>query len=986
MANRKSSLRSRLLVSAAAAALAMVPLSAKAQEQEEEEDALAEDEEIVLGVVTATGIRGSIADSLAAKRYSDSVIEAISAEDIGKLPDLSIADALARLPGVTAQRVRGRSQTVSIRGLGPDFSLALLNGREIVSASNNRGIEFDQFPSELISQGIVYKTPNARLNATGIAGAVDLRTVRPLEYDERKLNVSGKFVQGNGDVSNPDFDRTGYRLFGSVIDKSDDGTVGWAVALTLQSNPTAYLSRELKTGQGQVTRTPDNDSPAMVTYPSDNPRSGVVSRDFERTSLAGTLQFEPNEDVRVVVDGFFTDTEDKGIFRGVETPLAGWGGGTAVNITGSSGGFASQVQYTGFPMIRTDEEGASAKIQAFGVNAEYDVSDTLTLVGDLSVSSMSRSDIDYESYAGLIHDRGNRGNFISTPNTACPRDRRPPPAGEPPNPPAGDCSRDASIAAVLDTFTIRTPSSGEYSIGAAKDYTSRTEVFLTNPHGWGGNMGYINEPKVEDDLTSLRLEANYDLENQFFSGVIGGLLYSDREKSYDKLETRLTQGAGWAEGRLAIPSNLIQGNTDSGGLGLNVIAYNTESLINSGIYTGNNATNSKSKWNVSEKVITLYGMGQIDYIYNDIPVRGNIGLKLVSTEQSSSAVSTILAKENYRAFDADYTHFLPSFNLNFEVTDDSVVRVALAKSITRARLDQLAANRTLGFDNTVCTDGNTSATPPVAADKIPDRLEPGVFDPAAGKTCFTLSGGNPELEPYESLSFDVAFERYFDDITAVSFAVFHKSLDSWVTDRTRIVDATELINYGGGGDFLTANSTVALGQTKWSSQDNATDGTITGFEATVRMGLDEYLPEQYAGLGFNLSYTYADASVDHPSGSSIDIPGYSETVWSWDVYYENHGWRARLNSRYRSEFLSEVLEFTSNLTTASALEETVFDLQVGYSWDEGQMEGFSVNFEIFNLTDEPFVTEKAADQNPVPWPSQHELYGTTMNLTVSKKF
>lgn len=971
MANRKSSLRSRLLLSAAAVALAMVPLSAKAQEQGEDEEAVAEDEEIVLGVVTATGIRGSIADSLAAKRYSDSVIEAISAEDIGKLPDLSIADALARLPGVTAQRVRGRSQTVSIRGLGPDFSLALLNGREIVSASNNRGIEFDQFPSELISQGIVYKTPDARLNATGIAGAVDLRTVRPLEYDERKLNVSGKFVNGNGDVSNPDFDRTGYRLFGSVIDKSDDGTVGWAVALTLQSNPTAYLSRELKTGQGQVTRTKDNETPAMVTYPSDNPRSGVVSRDFERTSLAGTLQFEPNEQVRVVVDGFFTDTEDKGIFRGVETPLASWGGATFVETKGRSNGFASETTFTGFPMLRTDEEGASAKIQAFGVNAEYDFSDTLTLVGDLSVSSMSRSDIDYESYAGLVHDRGNRGNLSS--NTANP-------CG---NAAAGLCTRDAAIADALDRFTITTPSSGEYSIKSSKDYTSRTAVFLTNPHGWGGQMGYINEPKVEDDLTSLRMEAKYDLESQFFSGVIGGLLYSDREKSYDKIETRIIAGtSGWSDGRIAIPGNLIQGSTDSGGLGLNVIAYNTASLFSSRIYKSTANTNSQSKWNVSEKVITLYAMGNIDYIYNDIPVRGNVGLQIVNTKQSSTAESNILAKTESRAFDADYSHFLPSVNLNFEVTEDSVLRVALAKSITRARLDQLAANRTLNFDNTVCTDTNS--------DKIPDTLlmDSGnpVFDPATGKTCFTLSGGNPELEPYESFSFDVAFERYFDDVTAVSFAVFHKALDSWVLDRTRIVNATELIKYGSGESFLTANSTIALSQTKWSGQDNATDGTITGFEATVRMGLDEYLPEEYAGLGFNFSYTYADASVDHPTGSSIEIPGYSKTVWSWDVYYENHGWRARLNSRYRSDFLSEVVDFTSSLISERALDETVFDLQVGYSWDEGPMEGFSVNFEMFNLTDEPFMTEKAANDHPVLFPSQHQLYGTTMNLTVSKKF
>lgn len=977
MANRKSSLRSRLLVSAAA--LAIIPLSAIAQEQEEEEDMVTEDEEIVLGVVTATGIRGSIADSLAAKRYSDSVIEAISAEDIGKLPDLSIADSLARLPGVTAQRVRGRSQTVSIRGLGPSFSLALLNGREIVSANNNRGIEFDQFPSELISQGIVYKTPDARLSATGIAGAVDLRTVRPLEYDERKLNVSGKFVQGNGDVSNPDFDRSGYRLFGSFIDKSEDGTIGWAVALTIQSNPTAYLSRELKTGNGQVTRTPatPNDTypatnfPSNLTFPSDNPRSGVVSRDFERTSLAGTLQFEPNEQFRGVIDGFFTDTEDNGIFRGVESPLnTTWGdlGVTHTGAKGSPGGFATSASYTGFPMIRTDEEGANAKIQAIGFNGEYDISDKLTLIGDLGISSMERSDIDYESYAGLVYNRGDRGNLTSNTSQACG------------NAAAGLCTRDAVIAGALDTFTITTPSSGEYSIESNKDYTSRTEVFLTNPHGWGGNMGYINEPKVEDELTSLRLEANYELENEFFSGVVGGILYSSREKSYNKIETRISQGTtGWVDGRRAIPAGLVQGNTDSGSLGLNVIAYNTATLISQGIYRTENRTRDESKWNVSEKVTTLYAMGDVDYIFNGVPVRGNVGFQFVSTKQSSTAKSNILTKSEERAFDTDYTHFLPTLNLNFDVTSDSIVRVALAKSITRARLDELAANRTLSLNSLVCPDANQ--------DKVPDSFNSTAVNLLTGQTCFSLGGGNPELEPYESFSFDVAFERYFDDVTAVSFAIFHKALDSWVWDRSRIVDATEIINYGlpTNSTFLTDNPDAR--RTNWSGKDNSTDGTITGFEATVRMSLDEYLPEEYAGIGFNASYTYADASVDHPNGKdSIDIPGYSKTVWSWDVYYENHGWRARLNSRFRSDFLSEVTDYTATLITANALEETVFDLQVGYTWDDGQFEGFSVNFEIFNLGNEPFVTEKYAEMHPVPFPSQHELFGTTMNLTVSKKF
>ena len=181
------------LLAGAATGLAMVAAAAPALAQDT--DAAAQATEETEGeAIIVSGIRAAIESSLEAKREASGIVEVISAEDIGKLPDLSIADSLARLPGVTAQRVRGRSQAISIRGLGPDFSLALLNGREVVSAGNNRGIEFDQFPSELIGQGVVYKTPDATLAATGIAGAVDLRTIRPLDFNERKINLSARYV------------------------------------------------------------------------------------------------------------------------------------------------------------------------------------------------------------------------------------------------------------------------------------------------------------------------------------------------------------------------------------------------------------------------------------------------------------------------------------------------------------------------------------------------------------------------------------------------------------------------------------------------------------------------------------------------------------------------------------------------------------------------------------------------------------------------
>ena len=127
--------KSWLLGTAALALVASAPVYA----QEASEDA--EDEQATLDVVTVTGIRGSIQNSLNAKKNATSIVEAISAEDIGKLPDLSIADSLARLPGVTAQRVRGRSQQISIRGLGPDFSLALSCASNCVCSGYTSGVQ-----------------------------------------------------------------------------------------------------------------------------------------------------------------------------------------------------------------------------------------------------------------------------------------------------------------------------------------------------------------------------------------------------------------------------------------------------------------------------------------------------------------------------------------------------------------------------------------------------------------------------------------------------------------------------------------------------------------------------------------------------------------------------------------------------------------------------------------------------------------------------
>jgi iron complex outermembrane receptor protein len=125
-------------------------------------------------VIEVKGFSTSLIKSLNQKRFSDTVSEQLSADDLGGLPDVSMADALTRLPGISAVRTGGQAAEINIRGLAGDFVFSTLNGREQVSTSGNRSIEFDQYPSELINSAAVYKSPKASLIEGGVAGTVEL--------------------------------------------------------------------------------------------------------------------------------------------------------------------------------------------------------------------------------------------------------------------------------------------------------------------------------------------------------------------------------------------------------------------------------------------------------------------------------------------------------------------------------------------------------------------------------------------------------------------------------------------------------------------------------------------------------------------------------------------------------------------------------------------------------------------------------------------
>lgn len=927
----------RLLCGAATfLALTVTGAPVMAQETDEEQAAVAEGQGE--DAIVVTGIRGSIQSSLDAKREATSIVEVITAEDLGLLPDLSIADTLARLPGVTAQRVRGRSQQVSIRGLGPDFSLALLNGREVVSAGNNRGIEFDQFPSELIGTGVVYKTGDAQLAAIGIAGAVDLRTIKPLDSSKRQITVSGTYTINDNGSLNPDFGADGYRFFASYIDQNADGTIGWSIGATTQSIPTQIIQRELKTNNGQIARTNTG-----VIFPRDNPRQGSQSREFKRTSVAGSLQFEPTDRFSLTIDSFYTKTEDAGIFRGTETPIASWSfdGGAQVDQVTGSGPFADSATYSNvYPILRTDTEGADTEIFAIGGNLEWKATDNLGFVVDYGYSTLNRNDVDYESYAG------------TGPNGTGPADRL--------------------------TFTF--PEDGQYTIDTQLDYTDPGNLLLIDPGGWG-QVGFLRVPETNDELHQLRAETYWEFDGGFIDRIVAGWLYTDRSKDFDNNGIFLRAGAGFTNGvggnRAPIPSDLIIGSSNSKGIGLDILAYDPAPLLTNGTYVQQAATDD-TEWLVEEKIHNFYIQANIDGELGPVPVRGNIGLRYVDTKQSS--VGT-LSGGRINDVEFSYDNWLPSANLSFEVMEDTFIRVAFAKTITRARLDQLAANQNLTFNPLVCRDTN--------GDQVPDAIVPGSFNPPAN-VCFTVSGGNPTLQPYRSTSFDVSFEKYFSPGTAIIIAAFHKDLSDWVINQPAVIDFTQQIENAGFGAILQTAPEIAVGA--FDGPVNFSDGKITGVEGTLRLNFGDF-SDALDGFGGFYSITYSDAEITPPGNQPIPIPGYSDLTWSGDVFYEKSGFRAKLAARYRGGFLSEVPNFSGGLEGAEARSETILDAQIGYTFSkEGSfLNGVQILAEVFNLTDQPFVTQNplrnAADTETIGnFASRHELYGRTFQFTLRKTF
>jgi iron complex outermembrane receptor protein len=913
----------------AAAAAATAAQETDAQEQTDETANIPEGEG---EEITVTGIRASLESSARIKRNTPTIVEVVSQEDIGKLPDVSIADSLARLPGVTAQRLEGRDQRLAIRGLGPDFGTTLLNGREQVTVGDNRGVEYDQYPAEFFKNVVVAKSANASIIAAGVSGTVDLRLIRPLGESDRVIQVQLRGQTNSQDELNPESDPWGYRASATYIDQFANDTIGIALGI---SHTKQVGENERYNAWGFP-----NDASVGGALLLGGAKPFVQSNELKRTGVVGTIEWEPSDRLHATFDVLYSKFKETQYLRGIEFPIApAWGSNNVISdYTVEDGLVTDFTASNAVGVVRNDYNKRDAKNWSIGGNIAYSLTDTINWVFDGSWSKAKRTDFLLENYTGT--------GWNST--------------------------------GAKDVLQVTQNSDGTFDIVTTIDYTNPANLVITDPRGWGWNgtetvvqAGFVNQPKFEDELYALRSSFDGEINNSIFNRWEAGLVYSHRSKDalYSSAflcpkdaNPSCTLSSGTALS-LPIPQEAIIGTVSLDYLGIPGMVALDPTYLYDNVYDiafDNRPDSLARDYNVTEKVWTGYAMLNIDTELGGVPITGNVGMQIVHTDQSSTGlVSNFDPNTNIVTYaetkDGDkYTAALPSAALAFQLDPSLFLKLGISRTMVRPRLDQERVTSVV------------SINPPCA----------GSSDPV-GCPYFTAYGGNAKLKPYKSDNLDASLEYYFPKGGYVSLAGYYKHLKDYVQpNRTVLFDFADY-----AATIPLPPNTTTVGTVSAPTNDGY--GYIAGGEATLSLPLVN-ISDALDGFGFFGSISRVDSAVHYKDAADPDsVPGLSKWVGTAEAYFEKWGFQARLSYRYRSKFIGEVAGLSAAPTFRTAKAEGILDAQLGYEFQEGMFKGLSILAQAKNLTDEPFVTYEAPDTRRVI-DSQH--YGRDYYIGVSYKF
>jgi TonB-dependent receptor len=602
--------------------------------------------------IVVSGIRASVRSALSVKENSNSMVEVVASEDIGKLPDTTIAESLARLPGLAAGLDRGNASQIVARGMGERFIGATLNGRELASSEPNRAVRFEQFPSESLSGAIVYKTQNADLVEGGVATTIDLQTVQPLKYNGRQasLKADALYYPLAKDV---DAQAVRPRLGGIWIDQFANRSVGAAVAFSYQKQP-SIEERKNHWGFNETNSVDLNGDGKADKTPwgfEDELKRGTN----ERASVLGKLEWKLGPDAQITADVYYAKNRIR------EPSVQHW--------TGDLG------NWDGYQ---------SANYSNLDIRNGYVVGAT---VRDVSLTTHSTRWIqDMDNLAAGLNGRFNVGDWKVEADVATSR-----------------AGRDSQWADVRNTTATNGTLSWAFTGGEHQSYGYSVDTGNLASFG-APSLTIDNDGHVDDRLDSAQLSGALPLELGPVSRIKIGARFADREKSYHQNTWNI------APANASIPASAYTTLKVPGyfpALMLNDFEGTVASVFGPGALdpAGRlpSANDLLAGWKVKERTSALYAQADLDGEMFGLKYRGNAGVRVVHTRQTGEGMESVNgAAPTPAQGGASYTKALPSMNLIFGLDPEQThqLRFSLARAMSRAPMDEMRASRQLSMDTT----------------------------------------------------------------------------------------------------------------------------------------------------------------------------------------------------------------------------------------------------------------------------------------------
>lgn len=741
-------------------------------------------------VIQVRGIRGSVVQSLNTKRYANSIVDAVTAEDIGKFPDQNVAESLQRITGVSLTRNFGEGERVSIRGTTESQNRTLLNGQAVGSADwwtnspSSRGFNYSMLPSEIVAGLEVYKSPEADIDEGSIGGTVIVTTRKPLDLDANKISASvlAQYSEISGE--------TDPQLSGLYSWKNENETFGALISLVRQERNLRRDGIESWSWTDRDITLADGTTHENVYSPGGG-GSAMFLQERVRTGGNLTLQYRPNDNLDLTFNALQSsmemDNENQNFLW-----IPGYG----------------DSQYTDITLIEQDKVGTMAVGGTFGLSP--------TGNNILDETKVRNSKIETESYDLKIDHEGDV--WASSVHFGYTKG-------------SGGSQADRSVGWGGNSV---------HSFDASNTRDIQTSYATDPADGTKWDLDFLryDSNHTEDDETYFQFDTERAIDLGVFSNIKFGAKYRDHKRFNTKNTTDNNTGLNWslADYSFASPSDFLSGQGSAGTLKNYAMTDSNAVRRDGDALTWDWRLLKASTFEVTEKITAGYIKADID----SDGIRGNVGVRLVYTDQSSSAYAGEAGSEVWTTQDSSYFDILPSLNLAVDLQDDLVLRMSAARVMSRPDYVNM-----------------TSST-------------------SYNKETQTGTGGNPDIDPYRATQFDLGLEWYFSDAGILSAVVFLKDIQSFVDSQPslEIHENTEIL----------INRPV-----------NGKAGTIQGLEFG-------YQHELYDGIGVSANYTFVDGEAKDSDGNSVTIPGNSDHTVNLSAYFEGDALSGRISYNYRTGY------------------------------------------------------------------------------------